>query len=229
MIDILYEDNHIIVVKKPFNVPSQKDSSNDECMVDIIKNYIKEKYEKSGNVYVGLIHRLDRPTGGIMVFAKTSKAAERLTKDFKEHKITKKYLAVLSGVPRDKIGHLENYLKKDEKTNTVRLATLSEEGSKVASLDYRVLEYNERYSLVEIDLHTGRSHQIRVQMSANKTPVFADFKYGKGANSKDINLGLFAYKLQFVHPTTKKLMTFVCYPPLDEAPWKYFNIEKHLI
>lgn len=229
MIDILYEDNHIIVVKKPFNVPSQKDSSNDECMVDIIKNYIKEKYEKSGNVYVGLIHRLDRPTGGIMVFAKTSKAAERLTKDFKEHKITKKYLAVLSGVPRDKIGHLENYLKKDEKTNTVRLATLSEEGSKLASLDYRVLEYNEKYSLVEIDLHTGRSHQIRVQMSANKTPVFADFKYGKGANSKDINLGLFAYKLQFVHPTTKKLMTFVCYPPLDEAPWKYFNIEKHLI
>lgn len=229
MIDILYEDNHIIVVKKPFNIPSQKDSSNDESMVDIVKNYIKEKYNKPGNVYVGLVHRLDRPTGGIMVFAKTSKAAERLTADFKNHNIVKKYLAVLSGVPRDKIGHLENYLKKDEKTNTVHLATLSEDGSKLAVLDYRVLEHNEKYSLVEIDLQTGRSHQIRVQMSANKTPVFADSKYGKGVNSKDINLALFAYKLQFTHPTTKKLMTFVCYPPVDDIPWKFFNVEKHLI
>lgn len=227
MLDILYEDNHILVIKKPFNVPTQKDSSNDECLVDMVKNYLKEKYNKPGDAYVGLIHRLDRPTGGILVLAKTSKAAERLSSDLKNHNIEKKYLAVLSGVPRDKIGHLENYLKKDEKTNTVKLATFSEKDSKLATLDYRVLEYNEKYSLVEVDLQTGRSHQIRVQMSANKTPVFADFKYGKGV--KNINLALFAYKLQFTHPTTKKLMTFICEPPLEDAPWCYFNVKKHIV
>ncbi len=227
MLEVIYEDNHIIVVKKPFNVPTQGDSSNDENLLDMVKNYIKEKYNKPGNVYVGLVHRLDRPTGGIMVFAKTSKAASRLCDDIKNHNFEKKYLAVLSGVPRDKSGRLENYLKKDEKTNTVRLAPALEEGAKKATLNYKVLEYNEKYSLVEIELETGRSHQIRVQMSANKTPVFADFKYGKGV--KDVNLALFAYKLKFTHPTTKKLMTFLAMPPVDTAPWKYFSVEKHIV
>lgn len=227
MLDIIYEDNHIIVVKKPFNVPTQSDSSGDESLLDMVKKYIKEKYNKPGNVYVGLVHRLDRPTGGIMVFAKTSKAANRLCEDIKNHNFEKKYLAVLSGVPKEKSGHLENYLKKDEKTNTVRISPASEEGSKLARLDYKVLEYNEKYSLVEIDLQTGRSHQIRVQFSANKTPVFADFKYGKVV--KNVNLALFAYKLKFTHPTTKKLMTFVIEPPLNDAPWCYFSVEKHLI
>ena len=226
MLEILYEDNHIIVVNKPFNVPTQPDSSSDISLYDMVKQYLKEKYQKPGNVYVGMLHRLDRPTGGIVMFAKTSKAAERLSKDIKDRKVEKKYLAVLSGVPKDKIGHLENYLKKDEKTNTVKLCPSSEEGAKFAELDYKVLEYNEKYSLVEIDLHTGRSHQIRVQFSANKTPVFADFKYGKGV--KDVNLALFAYKLQFTHPTTKKLMTFIVEPPLEENPWKVFSIEKHI-
>lgn len=226
MIDILYEDNQIIVVKKPFNIPTQPDSSEDKSLLDMVKEYIKEKYNKPGNVFLGMVHRLDRPTGGIIVFARTSKSAERLTEDFKNHNIEKRYLAVLSGVPKDKVGHLENYLKKDEKTNTVKLATFSEEGSKLAVLDYKVLEYNEKYSLVDIYLETGRSHQIRVQMSANKTPVFADFKYGKGV--KDVNLALYAYKLKFSHPTTKKTMTFICEPPLDEAPWKYFSVEKHI-
>jgi len=226
MLEILYEDNHIIVVNKPFNVPTQPDSSSDISLYEKVKEYIKEKYQKPGNVYVGMLHRLDRPTGGIVMFAKTSKAAERLTKDIKERNIEKKYLAVLSGVPKDKVGHLENYLKKDEKTNTVKLCPSSENGAKLAVLDYRVLEYNEKYSLVEVDLCTGRSHQIRVQMSANKTPVFADFKYGKGV--KDVNLALFAYKLRFTHPTTKKLMTFIVEPPLEEMPWKAFSVEKHI-
>jgi len=225
MLDIIYEDNQIIVVKKPFNVPTQKDSSNDECLVDMIKDYIKLKYNKPGNVYLGLIHRLDRPTGGIMVFAKTSKAAERLSKDFKEHNITKKYLAVLYGTPKAENGHLENYLKKDEKTNTVKISTQSEEGSKLAILNYNVLDYYDNLTLVEIELLTGRSHQIRAQMSANKTPVYADFKYGKGI--KDTNLALFSYKLQFTHPTTKKLMTFLCEPPTT-LPWNLFNIEKYI-
>ena len=226
MLDIFYEDNHIIVLKKPFNVPTQKDSSNDICLVDMVKEYLKEKYNKPGNVYVGLIHRLDRPTGGIMVFAKTSKAAERLSKNFKEHNIEKKYLAVLVGIPKSKQGRLENYLKKDEKTNTVRLSAMSEEDSKLAVLDYNVLDNNEKYSLVDVNLQTGRSHQIRVQMSANKTPVFADFKYGKGV--KDTNLALFAYKLQFTHPTTKKVMTFLCEPPTEDMPWSLFNVSKYI-
>lgn len=227
MLEVIYEDNHIIVVKKPFNIPTQGDSSGDESLLDMVKNYIKEKYNKTGNVYVGLVHRLDRPTGGIMVFAKTSKAAKRLCEDIKNHNFEKKYIAVLSGVPKAKSGRLENYLKKDEKNNTVHLATQSEEGSKLATLNYKVLEYNEKYSLVEIDLETGRSHQIRVQMSANKTPIFADFKYGKGV--KNINLALFAYKLKFTHPTTKKLMTFIATPPTDTAPWCYFSVEKHIV
>lgn len=226
MLEVIYEDNQIIVVKKPFNVPSQGDSSGDKCLLDMVKDYIKEKYNKPGNVFVGLIHRLDRPTGGVMVFAKTSKAASRLCEDIKNHNFEKKYIAVLSGVPKAKFGRLENYLKKDEKTNTVKLAPASEEGSKLATLNYKVLEYNEKYSLVEIDLETGRSHQIRVQMSANKTPVFADFKYGKGV--KDVNLALFAYKLKFTHPTTKKIMSFIVNPPLDTAPWCYFSVEKHI-
>ncbi len=227
MLEVIYEDNHIIVVKKPFNVPTQGDKSGDESLLDMVKNYLKEKYNKPGNVYVGLVHRLDRPTGGIMVFAKTSKAASRLCDDIKNHNFEKKYVAVLSGVPKAKEGRLENYLKKDEKTNTVKLATMSEEGSKKACLNYKVLEYNEKYSLVEIDLQTGRSHQIRVQFSANKTPIFADFKYGKGV--KDVNLALFAYKLKFTHPTTKKLMTFIAMPPTDLAPWCYFSVEKHIV
>lgn len=226
MLNILYEDNHLLVVNKPFNVPTQPDSSNDVSLYVMVKDYIKTTYNKPGNVYVGLVHRLDRVTGGIVVFAKTSKAAERLSKDIQNRNIVKKYLAILSGVPRDKIGHLEHYLKKDEKTNTVKLATPTEEGAKLAVLNYRTLEYNEKYSLVDIDLETGRSHQIRVQMSANKTPVFADFKYGKGV--KDVNLALFAYKLQFTHPTTKKLMTFIIEPPLNDIPWKFFNISKHI-
>lgn len=226
MLEILYEDNHIIVVNKPFNIPTQPDSSTDISLYDMVKDYIKNTYNKPGNIYVGMLHRLDRPTGGIVMFAKTSKAAERLSKDIKDRKVNKKYLAVLSGVPRDKVGHLENYLKKDEKTNTVKLCTSSEEDAKFAELNYKVLEYNEKYSLVEIDLTTGRSHQIRVQMSANKTPVFADFKYGKGV--KDVNLALFAYKLQFTHPTTKKLMTFIVEPPIEEMPWKAFNVQKYI-
>ncbi len=222
MLNVIYEDNQIIVVIKPANVPTQKDSSNDVCLADMIKSYLKEKYNKPGNVYLGVVHRLDRPTSGVMVFAKTSKSAERLSLDFKNHNIEKKYLAVLSGVPKQKTGHLENYLKKDERTNTVRLAPLSEEGAKKAVLDYCVLQSNEKYSLVEIVLETGRSHQIRVQMSANKTPVFSDFKYGIGV--KNIDLALHAYKLKFTHPTTKKIMTFVVNPNFEEMPWKMFTL-----
>jgi len=227
MLDILYEDNHLLVVNKPQNVPTQPDSSKDECLMDMCKKYLKEKYNKPGEVFLGLVHRLDRPTGGIIVFAKTSKAASRLSEQIKQHKFDKRYLCVVCGVPNPKNGYLEHYLVKDEKNNKVCLSTQCDTGSKLAKLNYKTLENNEKYSLVEVELLTGRSHQIRVQMNANKTPIFGDFKYNKNA-IKGYNLSLFAYKLSFNHPTTKQLLTFLIYPPIEELPWKMFSIEKHI-
>ena len=161
MIKVLYEDNHIIGVLKKENIPTQKDSSNDIDMVTIVKDYIKEKYDKPGNVYLGLLHRLDRPVSGVMVFAKTSKAAERMTKMIKNHEVNKTYYAVLEG-KIDSKGRLVDKLLKDERTNTVRV---SKDG-KEAILDYELVDYKDNYSLVKINLITGRSHQIRVQFSS---------------------------------------------------------------
>lgn len=227
MLDILYEDNHLLVVKKPQNVPTQPDSSKDENLLDMCKSYIKEKYNKKGEVFLGLVHRLDRPTGGIVVFAKTSKAANRLSEQIRNHEFNKKYIAVVCGVPNPKNAFLEHYLVKDEKNNKVSIATQCDTGAKLCKLSYNTLETNGKFSLVEVELITGRSHQIRVQMSANKTPIFADKKYNPNA-IKGYNLALIAYKLQFTHPTTKNLMSFVIEPPFNELPWKLFSVEKHI-
>ena len=227
MVDILYEDNHIIVAIKPQNVPSQADTSGDLDMLTMIKQYVKEKYNKPGNAYIGLVHRLDRPTGGIMVFAKTSKAAKRLCEQIKTKDFVKKYLCVVVGKPNPSTGTLTNYIKKDEKNNVVKIVPQSENGAKLAILDYKVIEKSQKnYSLVEILLTTGRSHQIRVQMSNIKNPLFGDVKYGY--NGRNWNLALWAYKLSFVHPVTKQNMHFTVYPPVDEYPWDMFSgtIEK---
>lgn len=228
MVNILYEDNHIIVCEKPQGIPSQEDISKDKDMLTIVKEYVKEKYNKQGNVYVGLVHRLDRPTGGIMVFAKTSKAASRLCNQIKseEKDFKKKYLAVVVGCPKNKKGKLVSYLLKDEKENKVREVNEKTTGAKRAELDYNCLVYNEKHnlSLIEISLYTGRSHQIRVQLCSMKTPIFGDSKYGGDVEGKT-NLCLWAYRLSFVHPTTKELMTFKSRPPTQEYPWKYFENE----
>lgn len=221
---VVYEDNHIIVVIKPQNIPSQGDSSNDMDMLNIVKKYIKEKYNKPGNVYVGLVHRLDRPTGGLMVFAKTSKAASRLSESIKNDEFTKKYLAVLVGKAKYDENTLINYLKKDNKENIVRVVPQLEEGAKYAELKYRTLDFNSKLSLVEIELRTGRSHQIRVQFSSIGNPVFGDVKYG-GDIVKGYNLALWSYKLSFEHPISKQPLNFVCYPPCEETPWKHFKVE----
>ena len=222
MVNILYEDNHIIVAIKPQNVPSQADSSGDLDMLTMIKQYIKEKYKKPGNAYVGLVHRLDRPTGGIMVFAKTSKAAKRLCEQIKTKDFVKKYLCVVVGSPNQNSGTLTNYIKKDEKNNIVRIVPQSENGAKLAILDYKVIEKSQKnYSLVEILLKTGRSHQIRVQMSNIKNPLFGDVKYGY--IGRNWNLALWAYKLDFVHPVTKQNMHFTAFPPVDDCPWNMFR------
>ena len=164
MIDlkVLYEDNHIIVVEKPVNIPSQGDKTGDEDMLTIIKSYLKEKYNKPGEVYLGLVHRLDRPTGGVMVFAKTSKAASRLSEQVRNKELHKQYLCIVDGKMLENKGTFKDYLVKNERTNTSRVATSKDKNAKEAILDYEVIKYNEEINLsvLKINLHTGRHHQI---------------------------------------------------------------------
>ena len=223
---ILHEDNSILVVVKPQNIPSQADSSGDLDLLSLLKQYIKDKYAKPGNVYLGLVHRLDRPTGGVMVFAKNSKAAERLSKQIVDGEMTKQYLATVVGAPKERKGTLVNYLKKNALTNNVYVATFGDHNAKRAELSYEVLEsYQDTMSLVKVQLGTGRSHQIRVQFSAIGCPVFGDVRYGGDVLAKGHNLALWAYRLEFSHPISKERMVFVAYPPESE-PWKRFEISK---
>ncbi len=225
---ILYEDNHIIVVLKPQNIPTQADSSGDKDMLTYVKEYVKEKYGKPGNVYIGLVHRLDRPTGGVMVFAKTSKAAERLCAQIVSGEFEKKYFAVTVGAPRDRQARLTDYLIKDEKENIVRRVPAKIDGAKKAELDYKVLDISGEVALVDIKLITGRSHQARVQLAGAGAPIFGDAKYGGDTLAKGHKLALWAYKLSFLHPTTKERLVFKVFPPDDEVPWKFFPIEKFM-
>ena len=223
--NILYEDNHIIVVEKPQMVACCPDESKDNNLFDMIKKYIKTTYNKPGNVYLGLVHRLDRPTGGVMVYAKTSKAAARLTEGLQSGDFEKKYLTVLCGTPEGERGKLCNYLRKNTVNNMVYICTPSEEGAKYAELDYKVLESKGKYSLVEVRLHTGRTHQIRVQMAGIAHPIYGDMRYG-GALAQKGKLALWAYSLSFLHPVTKERLKFIACPSETETPWKVFELEK---
>ena len=207
-VKVLYEDNHIIVVEKKPNIPSQADKTGDIDMLTIIKDYLKEKYNKPGNVYLGLVHRLDRPVGGVMVFAKTSKAASRLSEEVRNKTFEKKYLAVVDGKFENKDGTLEDYLYKDERNNISKVVNSTKKNAKLAKLDYEVVVYDEvkNLSLVKINLHTGRHHQIRVQLSNFKHSIFGDQKYGTRGQGKQI--ALWAYELKIVHPTTKEELIF---------------------
>lgn len=223
---ILHEDNSVLVVVKPQNIPSQADASGDLDLLTLLKQYVKEKYNKPGNVYLGLVHRLDRPTGGVMVFAKNSKAAERLSKQIVDGQMSKYYLTTVLSAPKEKKGTLVNYLKKNTLTNTVYVATLGDHDTKRAELSYELLETERDVSLVKVQLGTGRSHQIRVQFSAIGCPVFGDMRYG-GDVMKGVNLALWAYRLEFDHPVSRERMVFVAYPPESE-PWTRFNVAKHI-
>ena len=205
---IIFEDNHIIVVEKKPNIPSQSDKTGDIDMLTLVKQYIKEKYQKPGNVYLGLVHRLDRPVGGVMIFAKTSKAASRLSNQVREKIFKKKYLAVVDGRFKEKKGSLEDYLYKDERNNISKVVNKDKKNAKLAKLDYKELAYNEvkNLSLLEINLHTGRHHQIRVQLANAGHSIFGDQKYGKRGQGKQI--ALWAYELTIEHPTTKERLTF---------------------
>ncbi len=212
---VLYEDNHIIVVEKMPNVPSQADKTGDEDMLTIIKSYLKEKYNKPGNVYLGLVHRLDRPVGGVMVFAKTSKAASRLSEEIRNKTFKKTYLAIVNGKMESESGEYVDYLWKDEKQNTSYVVKEGKKNSKLAKLNYEVIAYNEKenVSLVKINLQTGRHHQIRVQFSSRMHALYGDSKYhGRGAGT---GICLWAYKIKFVHPVKKEEMEFEDFPPKD--------------
>ena len=221
--EILFEDNHILVVMKEQNLASCPDESGDENLLDLLKDYLKRTYDKPGNVYLGLVHRLDRPTGGVMVFAKTSKAAGRLSEQMKTGDFEKRYLTVLNGAPNPESGKLVNYLKKNTINNMVYLSTEGTDGAKYAALDYRVLDKKGALALIEVKLHTGRSHQIRVQFAGIAHPVYGDMRYG-GEFAIKGRLALWAYSLAFTHPVTKERMRFLSEPPADETPWKFFSL-----
>ncbi len=205
-INILYEDNHLLVVIKPANMPVCKDSSNDKDLLTLLKEYLKEKYKKPGNVYLGLVHRLDRPVEGIMVFAKTSKAASRLAKQITNNEFKKTYYAVIEGTP-NKNEVLTDYLKKDEKTNTSYIT--NKKDGKISELEYTLIKTKDNLSLIKINLLTGRHHQIRVQFSSRNHPLYADHKYNKKfINNNKENIALIAKELSFYHPTTKELLHF---------------------
>ena len=215
-VNVIYEDNHLLVVEKPINVPVQEDNSKDKDMLTILKEYLKVKYNKPGNVYLGLVHRLDRPVGGVMVFAKTSKCASRLSDQIRLNKFNKIYNAVVEGTVKEE-EKLTDYLLKDTKNNIVRV----DKNGKESVLYYRKIKTIDNLNLIEIKLETGRSHQIRVQMSHNGNPLFGDQKYNKNSKVGE-QLALFAKKLEFYHPITNELLTFEI-----DLPNRYpFNIFK---
>ena len=218
MLKILYEDNHIIVVVKEPGIPSQADKTKDPDMLTIIKKYLKEKYNKPGNVYLGLVHRLDRSVGGVMVFARTSKAASRLSEQVREKQVRKNYIAVVKGKFEKPKGIMQDYLVKDSKKNKSFVTNKDDKNAKFSELEYEVIKYDERtnMSLVKIDLKTGRHHQIRVQFSSRGHSLCGDTKYGTRSRSRQ--LALWAYKLRFYHPTTKEKLEFK-YLPETNGVW----------
>ena len=218
MINIIYEDNHLLVVEKPINVPVQEDDSHDLDFLTMLKDYIKKRDNKPGNVYLGLVHRLDRPVGGIMVFAKTSKCASRLSEQVRTRTLKKTYYAVVLGKLESK-GTLKDYLLKDTKTNIVKV----DKNGKEAILDYELIDYKDNLSLVKINLKTGRSHQIRVQFSSRGHALYGDNKYNKSAKVGE-QIALFAKSLELIHPTTKDVMKFSV-ELKNKYPWNIFNIK----
>lgn len=221
-VKIIFEDNHLLVVEKPANMPTQRDSSGDPDLLSYLKNDLKIRYQKPGNVYLGLVHRLDRPVGGVMVFAKTSKAASRLSAQIREGTFAKYYLAIVRGYLSIDHSRLVNYLIKDSVRNIVSVVPKSIPGSKEAFLDYQVVGKREQLSLLKIALGTGRSHQIRVQLAAIDHPLYGDQKYGPKINQPGEQLALFSSELRFQHPTTKEYLELkACPPPV--YPWTTFE------
>ncbi|MEM9983783.1 MAG: RluA family pseudouridine synthase [Bacteroidota bacterium] len=222
MVDILYEDNHLLVVNKPFGMPSQGDQTRDLNVYDWAKEYIRVAYQKPGQVYLGLVHRLDRPAGGVLVLAKTSKAASRLSKQFQAKEVKKIYYALVEQAPLPSHGELKHFLKKLPGKNIMRAYPKPVAEAKEASLGYRTLEKSGGQALLEVKLHTGRRHQIRVQLASLGATIKGDVKYGKTDFNPDKSICLLARRLTFTHPTQKKDLTVEI--PIPDGPiWRPFN------
>ncbi len=217
---ILYEDNHLIAVRKRVGDIVQGDKTGDVPLSDMVKNFLKDKYQKPGNVYLGVVHRLDRPVSGVVLFSKTSKALPRLNKMFAEHKGVKKtYLAIVVNKPALPQGTLTHWLTRNEKQNTARAYDREVPGSKKAVLDYRLVAQSERYFLLEIELHTGRHHQIRCQLSKIGCPIRGDLKYGAPRSNPDGGISLHAWRLELEHPVSHQNITIDA-PLPEELLWQ---------
>jgi 23S rRNA pseudouridine1911/1915/1917 synthase len=221
-LQVLHEDNHVIVVNKRPSDIVQGDKTGDVTMPDQIKEFLRVKYNKTGNIFCGVVHRLDRPTSGAVVFAKTSKALTRLNEQFREKDTQKVYWAVVEKAPQSNTGHLENFLLKNEKQNKAYVHQKEVSGSKKAILDYRVVSQSDKYTLVEVTLHTGRHHQIRAQMAHIGCIIKGDLKYGAKRSNADGSIHLHARYLSFIHPTTKETIQITA-PVPDDSLWKWFE------
>lgn len=217
--DIIFEDNHLLVVNKPAGVLVQPDKGGDAALEDTVKEYLKEKYHKTGEVYLGVCHRIDRPVSGIVVMTRTSKALARMNELFKNREIKKTYWAVVQNTPSAKEGHLEHWLKKDEKRNVSRLWDKEVPGSQHCELTYKWISSSDRYHLLEVTPLTGRHHQIRVQLSKMGCPIKGDVKYGAKRTNPDGSIHLHARQIEFLHPVKKELLVLTA-PVPDEVVWK---------
>lgn len=222
MVEIIYEDNHLIAVNKRSSDLAQGDRSGDESLDKQVKDYIAEKYNKPGEVFLGVVHRLDRPVSGVLLYARTSKALERLNEMFRSRDIRKIYLAVVKERPPEDEGTLEHYIKKNEKQNKSYTYDNEVKGSKKASLTYKTISRSDRYYLLEIELHTGRHHQIRAQLAAAGCPIKGDLKYGFPRSNEDGSISLFARSLEFTHPVKKERLKITA-PLPDSDIWPVFS------
>ena len=216
MLEIIYEDNHLIAVNKPVGILVQGDATGDEPLSEKIKTYIKEKYNKPGKVYLGVVHRIDRPTSGVLVFAKTSKALSRLNQQFKDRNTKKIYWALVKNAPKEKNGRLEHFLKRNPKQNKSYAYPKEIPESNKAILNYSIIKTLNHYSLLEINLETGRHHQIRSQLSAIGSPIKGDLKYGAKRSNPDGGIHLHSRKLCIEHPTKKTEICFEAELPEDK-------------
>jgi 23S rRNA pseudouridine1911/1915/1917 synthase len=218
---VLFEDNHVLIINKRPSDIVQGDKTGDTCLVDIAKNYIKEKYNKPGDVFLGLVHRIDRPVSGAVIFARTSKALARLNEMLKNHEIKKTYWAVVKNKPQQNEGKLTDYLLKNEKQNKSYVVEETKKGALKAELSYKVACHSDNYHLLEIELITGRHHQIRAQLANMGCPVKGDLKYGFDRSNKDASIHLHSRKIEMLHPVKKESMVIIA-PPPDDPIWNYF-------
>ena len=218
-LQVIHEDNHLIVVNKRAGDIVQGDKTGDKPLSDVVKEYIKDKYNKPGEVFLGVVHRLDRPTTGIVVFARTSKALSRMNELFSNRATQKTYWAVVKNKPEKSQDKLVHYIKRNEKNNTSKAHINEVPDSKLASLEYKIIKELTNYTALEIELHTGRHHQIRAQLSAIGSPIKGDLKYGFDRSNPDGGIHLHARKLSFTHPVSKEVITIIA-PAPDDVIWK---------